>query len=344
MNRLKTVKLLVVFLVVAQCSSAQNPVAYMEKISSEFKKISKETWDYVNAVAHNKKARQIDHQRKDMINANRSALSRIKSLPPYKDDASYRDSIVKYLEMSYAILNNDFSKIVDMEEIAEQSYDYMEAYMLAQEKANEKLDVASEVANAAEKNFAAKNNITLLENTSDTEEKLENANEVFKYYKKIYLIFFKPYKQEAYMIDAQNKNDINAMKQNQESLAKLSKEALEKLKEIEPYKKRNSSVKNSCNELLEFYVMEAETKVPVLIDFYLKKEKFEKIKSTMDAKGKNASQQEIDEFNAAVKEYNKATGDYNKINQELNNKRNRLLENWNESVSKFMDRNISKKK
>lgn len=322
---------------------SQTAVQYMDKMGKEFTKISEETWDYTRAVAHGKKARQIENQRKQMLNANRSALLRIKAMAPFNGDASYRDSTVRYLEMSYAVLNNDYSKIVDMEEISEQSYDAMEAYMLAQEKANEKLDAAFAVASDAQKAFAKSNNINLIDNESKTEEKLDKAGEVFKFYNKIYLVFFKPYKQELYLIDAQGKGDINAMKQNQESLAKLSKEAKEKLKAITPYK-NNTTLKSSCEELLDFYVMEAETKVPQLVDFYLKKEKFDKLKTSMDKKGKNSTNEEITEFNNAVNDYNKAINDYNTVNAELNKKRSALLENWNNSVSKFLDKNVSKKR
>lgn len=322
---------------------AQNPVQYMDKINNEFKKISEETWDYTRAVAHSKKARQIEGQRKQMLNANRNALNRIKNMPPYNGDGAYRDSTVRYLELSYAVLNNDYSKIMDMEEIAEQSYDAMEAYMLAQQIANEKMDAAFEVAVAAHEKFAEQNNIKLINTESETAEKLEKAGEVFKFYNQIYLVFFKPYKQEVYLIDAQNKGDINAVKQNQESLSKLAKEAKEKLKGITPYK-NNTTLKSACNQVLDFYVYEADTKVPLLVDFYLKKEKFDKLKTAMDKKGKNLSQSEIDEFNAAVNEYNKASAEYNKVNAELNSKRTSALDNWNDAVQKFLHRNVSKKK
>ncbi|MGZ3921799.1 MAG: LIC11966 family surface protein [Bacteroidia bacterium] len=322
---------------------SQTAVAYMDKMGKEFNKISEETWDYTRAVAHGKKARQIENQRKQMLEANRSALTRIKNMQPYNGDASYRDSTVRYLEMSYAVLNYDYSKIVDMEEISEQSYDAMEAYMMAQQKANEKLDAAFAVASDAQKSFAKNNNITLLGNESKTEEKLDKAGEVFKFYNKIYLIFFKPYKQELYLIEAQGKGDINAMKQNQEALAKLSKEAKEKLKDIGSYN-GNTTLKSGCSDVLDFYVMEAETKVPQLVDFYLKKEKFEKLKIAMDKKGKNSSNEEINEFNTAVNDYNKSINDYNAVNNDLNKKRSEALETWNNAVSKFLDKNVSKKK
>jgi hypothetical protein len=323
--------------------NAQSPVQYMEKINVEFKKISEETWDYTRAVAHSKKARQIDGQRRQMLNANRNGLNKIKNMQPFNGDAAYRDSTVRYLELSYAVLNNDYAKIMDMEEISEQSYDAMEAYMMAQQIANDKMEAAFDIAVAANEEFAKKNNINLITAESKTAEKLEKASEVFKFYNQLYLVFYKPYKQEIYLIDAQGKGDINAMKQNQESLAKLSKDAKEKLKVIVPYR-GNTTLKSACNDVMDFYIMEAETKVPMLVDFYLQKEKFDKLKTAMDKKGKNPTEAEVNEFNAAVNAYNKSSNDYNKINTELNNKRSNALDSWNNAVSRYLDKNVSKKK
>jgi len=324
-------------------STAQTAIQYMDKITKEFNKISEETWDYTRAMAHKKQAKLIENKRKEMINANRSALNRVKNMQPFKGDPSYRDSTVRYLELSYAVLNNDYSKIVDMEEISEQSYDAMEAYMTAQEKANEKLEAAFDVAVQGQKDFAQKNNINLMDNDSKTAEKLEKASEVFKYYNKIYLAFFKPYKQEFYFMDAFAKGDVNGMKQNQESLSKLSKEAIVRIKGIQAYK-NNTTLKASVIDVLEFYIMEADKKIPLLIDFMLKKEKFDKLKTAMDKKGQSASQSEINEFNAAIKEYNNATNSFNNVNNDLNNKRNNVLDNWNNSVSRYLDKNVSNKK
>jgi hypothetical protein len=324
-------------------SASQTAVQYMDKIGKEFDKISRETWDYTRAVAHNKKARLIETKRREMISANRNAYNRIKNMPDFKGSGAYRDSTIRYLELSYIVLNNDYAKIVDMEEISEQSYDAMEAYMTAQEKANEKLEGAFDVAVNAQQDFAENNNINLVDKGNKTEEKLEKASEVFKFYNKIYLVFYKPYKQEFYLLEAQNKGDINAMKQNQEALSKLSKAAKEQLKAIKPYR-NNTTLKAACNDVLDFYIYEADKKVSSLIDFYLKKEKFDKIKNAMDKKGKNLSQSETTEYNTAINEFNKASNDFSNINNDLNNKRTSNLENWNNSVAHFLDRNVSNKK
>ena len=330
------------FLLISVKYYTQNAGQYMESMTKEFKKISEETWDYTRAVAHGKRAKAVENRRRDMLNANRGALTKIRNMKPFEGDASYRDSTVRYLEMSYQVLNNDYSKIVDMEEIAEQSYDAMEAYMMAQEKANERLEAAFDVASNAQKDFAKKHNILLKEDESKTSEKLEKASEVFKFYNKVYLIFFKPFKQEAYMIEAMNKNDINGMKQNQEALAKLAKEAKESLKTLELYQ-GNTTLKAACADLMDFYIYESEKQMPQLIDFYLKKEKFEKLKTAMEKKS-NPGKAEIDEYNQTVNDFNKAGKDFNNINNDLNNKRAGFLNTWNNSVSKYLDRNVSKKK
>ena len=47
------------------------------------------------------------------------------------------------MKMYYNVLNDDYSKIINMEEIAEQSYDAMEAYILAQEMVDKKPEEAT---------------------------------------------------------------------------------------------------------------------------------------------------------------------------------------------------------
>src|SRR6476469_4906567 len=99
-------------------------------------------------------------------------------MPAWKGDKSYRDTTVVYLKIVNSSFNEDYGKSVNMEEIAEQSYDAMEAYMLAQQKANEKLNEASARQHKMEKQFAAKYNVNLIDNESATETKMKIATQV----------------------------------------------------------------------------------------------------------------------------------------------------------------------
>ncbi len=77
-------------------------------------------------------------------------------MPSYNGNKALRDSAVSYLKILYSVFNEDYSKLVNMEEIAEQSYDAMEAYLLAQEKAGEKLDQAHNAYIVAYNGFTKK--------------------------------------------------------------------------------------------------------------------------------------------------------------------------------------------
>lgn len=316
---------------------------YMDHLGKEFANIKEDMWSYTSGVAHGKSARKIEKRRKEVVASINQGINKAKKMPGFEGDNALRDSTISYLEISKAVINNDYGKIVDMEEVAEQSYDAMEAYMLAQEKANEKLNAAVDMINAEEKKFAASHGVNLVESSDKISKKLEVANKVYKYYNPIYLIFFKSYKQEAYLMDAMNKNDVNAFEQNKNALAKTADEGLGKMKAIKPFE-GDGSVKAACEQMLNFYKDEAEKKMANTGSYFVKKDNFEKIKKEFDAKPQSSrTKQDVDKFNDAVNDFNKAGNDFNNTNANLNANRSKLLENWNKAVANFTDSHVPNK-
>lgn len=334
----------IVFITFNTFSFAQGAGNYMDKMSKEFNDISADMWDYTSAVAHGKSARKVESRRKDVLKSNKDAQVKIKNMGAFDGDMILKDSALSFLKLSYNVINFDYAKIVDMEEISEQSYDAMEAYLLAQEKANEKLNASSDMLSAQSKGFAARHNITLIDTEGKIEKNLNIAGKAFKFYNVAYLIFFKSFKQEAYMIDALNKNDVNALKQNADALAKSAVEGLQKLDTLKAFKGDNT-LKIACKDMLTFYKNEATTKIPIMVNFAVKKENFDKIKTVIDAKEpKSRTKQDIDGFNVAVNDFNKASTEYNNVNNELNTNRTKFLSKWNDSVSNFLDKQVPKNK
>ncbi len=324
--------------------NSQEALKYMESINKELNDITADMWDYTSAAAHGKSARKIENRRRDVLKSNLEAQKKIGKMPDFEGDKSYRDSVISFLKLSFNVLNNDFAKIVDMEEIAEQSYDAMEAYLLAEERANQKLNVTSQMLSAQQALFGASHGITMNDSKDKISLKLEAASEVYKYYNAVYLIFFKSFKQEAYMIEAQNKGDINAMKQDADALSKFSAEGIKQVDTLKPFK-GDGSVKTDSKDMLLFYRNEATKDAPILINFSVKKENFDKIKAAFDAKPQNSrSQADVTSMNNAVNDYNKASNEYNKVNGESNKRRSELLNKWNDTVSKFIDKQVPKYK
>ncbi|MCC6369619.1 MAG: hypothetical protein IT236_01300, partial [Bacteroidia bacterium] len=168
------------------------------------------------------------------------------------------------------------------------------------------------------------------------------AGKVYDHDNEVYLIFFKSYKQEAYVLNAMEKNDVNGIEQNKNALVKTSAEGLEKLKAVVAYQ-NDQTILKTCKQMLEFYKEEAEKKLNTVSTFYVAKDSFEKIKTGFDAKSANKrTQSDVDQFNKAVNEYNAASQEYNKVNAELNNNRKNFLDDWNKSCEKFTDKHVPK--
>ncbi len=313
-----------------------DPLQYMEDINNEYETLIKETWQYVKTIGRGRSDRRISKKRGDLLDELKRVKNTIKKMPAYEENTSLRDSIVSYLNTNYLVLKNDFDKILDMEEIAEQSYDMMEAYILARKKANEKLSYAADRAINEQKKFADEYNITLVDNDDRLSNKLKQSNKVFDYYDKVYLIFFKSYKQEFYMLEAQQNKDINALEQNRVKLKEFAEEGLEQLKEIKAYKS-DMSLNYACRDMLRFYVQESGDRMKEVASFIMKKERFEKMTKAFETKKKSElTQGNIDKYNNAVNDYNASIRTYNKTNEQLTNLRNKYLSNWNKTAEDFL--------
>jgi len=345
MKRILKINLLFLFLLfIAFRSPAQtfeHAGQYMDFISNANQALTVKYLTYMSAVSHGKSARKVEKRRNEVINAINDTKFNIMGLPPWKGDRTLKDTTVAYLKILYTVFNEDYSKIVNMEEIAEQSYDAMEAYLLAQEKAYEKLHQASERQHEMQKQFAAKNNVNLVESTSELEEKSKTANAVLSHCNEVYLVFFKPYKQEGYLVEATNLKNLVSIDQNINSLKKMTEDGMEKLKKIKGYN-NDASLIAACRNMLIFYKSEA-IKSASLSDFFLKQENFAKIKKQFESKpASKRTQQEIDQFNNAVNDINTASKNFNATNNELNKERTAALNDWNKAYSRYMDEYMPK--
>lgn len=326
---------------VAQQSKA---LQYLVNINDELEAIMTDSWDYTSEIAHGKSARKAENRRKDLVKTSKVAIDHVSKMNGFGGSTQFRDSVLSYLRINYIVLNEDYSKILDMEEISEQSYDNMEAYLLAQQLAYEKLDQAGDMLIDQQRQFAAANNINLTENKDKIAKKLEKSGEVIKYYNVVYLIFFKVNKQEAYLIEAMNKKDVSAMEQNKNSIVSMSADGLAKLKTVPAYNYDKSLI-GAARDALNFYQLESSTKMATIIDFYMQQEKFDKIKASFDAKPQaQRTKEDVNQYNAAITEYNNKLNTFNRVNTELNNSRNLVLNNWDKMAKGFMDRYIPRKK
>ena len=321
-------------------SSAQDfstPGGYLTHFNQTIETMNQTYMNYLSAVSHGKRAKKVEKLRNKTLDAILTAKGQIMGAPAFKGDKTYKEAMAEYIKTCYAVFNEDYHKIVDMEEIAEQSYDMMEAYLLAQKKAGEKLKEASDKQHVAFKEFATKHSITITDHKDELDLKLEKASKVNEYYDKIYLIFFKSYKQDMYLSDAFSKLDLNAMEQSRNALETYATDGLKELASTGSFQS-DATVLAACKDALQFYKQVATQKMEPVSNFVLASDNFNKLKITFEKMpASKRTQADIDAYNKAVNEINRGTNAFHKANNDVNKERNSMFEKWNRAVKDFFD-------
>ncbi|MDP4149704.1 MAG: hypothetical protein Q8927_07075 [Bacteroidota bacterium] len=319
---------------------AENPGDYMTAISKARGDMDVKYMQYVSAVAHGRRARKVEKLRQQVLENITQCRYNTTDLPLYKGDNTLRKGSIDYIQLCYDVFNEDYAKIVNMEELAEQSFDEMQAYILLQDKISEKLDQASANLEKVNREFAAKYNVNLITEKTPLSEKLETAGKLNTYMNKVYLIFFKCNWEDDLMVKAMNEKKVNDVEQARNALLRYAKEGLSGLDSLRNFA-GDPALANSCKEALQFYKRAAENEVPKLTDFFLKEEDFEKLKKAFNDKpASDRTKDDVNAYNKSVKDINQSVGAFNQTNQNLNSTRNQVLNNWSETQKRFADEHM----
>ncbi len=317
----------------------KNAREYYDVFRSVFAGIQEKSWDYTRAAAHGRSSTRTEEKRKEVTAAIENGIVRIFELLPYDGSTALRDSALRFLRMQYAVSNEDFSRLVNMEKIAEHSYDAMEAYMQAREMADARAKQAGDMFNIEFANFVTRYNITPTPET-EAEKKLAAASKVYEYYNSLYRVFFNCYKQESYLMEAMNKNDVSGIEQNRDALGKISSKALSDLLAM-PAFREDQELKRSLEQVLLFYKDEAENKLKDISLFFVASDNFQKVILSFNATA--AAEHSVEEsmlFNKALSEHKATTENFMKLSAQVDKDRRKVLLEWHEACETFIKKHI----
>ncbi len=329
--------LLMSFFSTSQTFAQDDPGAYMTSVSNAQQDMDAKYMAYMSAAAHGRRAKKIEKMRQQVLESVQDSKMKTADLPYYKGDKSLRQSSMDYIQLCYHVFNDDYAKIVNMEDIAEQSFDEMQAYILLQEKTEEKIKQAEDAMQAAEKSFADKYNVKLIESHTELGDKMEMAAKLNRYHNKVFLIFFKCNWEDGELTKALNAHKLNDAEQARNALVSYADEGLKGLDTLKSFDGDNS-LYTACKQTLQFYKKTGETDLPKVTDYYLKEDNFEKIKKSFEAKPQSSrTKADVDAYNKAVNEMNAAVNTYNAVNNNINTNRANVINTWNKTEVSFQD-------
>ncbi len=314
-------------------------LVYMQKITTELQHTSKASWNYVHATMQFRPEAEIDRLLNQVVLDVKAAYKNVSALGAFNGDASFRDSVLSYLNNANKLMTEEFSRLREKRSVADKSYADMVALINAEDAANTKLLKQFDFVKEEQKKFAAKNDIKLLDPKDNSSFKLLTALKVIKHYNQTYLIFFKCSKQEDAWLAALDSTSIPLLTQTSAALQKFAADGLAKLDTLTPYE-HDTTLIHGAREVLNFFYYEAKEKAPGLNELLAGKIKFEKVKANFNAIPEDKqTEQNIQAYNKAVDDYSSKVEQYNATNGELNKKRAAALGAFDKAVSLYIARN-----
>ncbi|MEM7105550.1 MAG: hypothetical protein AAF502_20600 [Bacteroidota bacterium] len=288
----------------------EHPVQYNNYIIDEQSMITNRNLDYITTSVHSNDLNAIEAKRQQVIQQIQVSLEKYRALPGFEGDSKMRDEAVAVLETYLETFNIDFSEALSLKAGSQESFEAMEKYYEAQDRAERKMAKATDRFNRAQEGFARKHEFEIVED-EHASNKIKKIADLNEYTRVIYLKFFKVSKSNSAFFDALEAEKAITMDRKRVELQEDCSEALVFLDALEGFK-GEKAYRTSAINLIEFHHNLAKDGFKTLVEVVEKKDKL--------------TQEDVDNYNRIIEEYN--------------NKSQLLINIFNEENTRLMKRHI----
>ncbi|GJM36271.1 MAG: hypothetical protein DHS20C18_52720 [Saprospiraceae bacterium] len=304
---------LLLFSIGWQTTTAQeftDPVKYFDYLNNEHAAIVSKNLEYVQYSVHSDDYAEVEGKRIDLIKQLAQAIVKVAALPSFEEDGNMRNEMSEVLKLYLESYEIEFSEINDLKRESKESFETMERYLAAQDAAEKKIADAAERFQEAQRVFAKKHHITLLEGEKNSE--IEQINQVNAYYRAIFLKYFKVSKQHSELSDAMQAKEIDRMEKARIKLIQDAQAELKILK-LMPDFNGDSGYRVGAIAILDFYKGLAEDGYKKVVEI-LRKEQL--------------TQEDVDTYNGVIEHYNESV--------------TRLINEYNQALDQLLKNNVPK--
>lgn len=215
----------------------------------------------------------------------------------------------------------------------------MEAFLGAVETANVKLQNAFEGYITAEKAFAENNTVKLITSKEESYDKIKMAGRIGMYHDKVFLVFFRCNWLDGAIFRAMKDKKSDSAEIQRQALLAMADGGWGQLKSDQLVSfEGNGALASACRNVLEFYQGLARVDIPRLIDFARRQEKVKRLKEAIEAKGDKKTNNDIDDYNSAVRDANSMLPMINALTKEVNQRRAEQMQKWEQADAAFMEK------
>ena len=290
----------------------KNPGDYNNFIMKEMIATVQKNFEYISFSVHSEEYDQLEDKRKEVVGEIVKAKTNVRQMPPLEGDIRLRNEAVAVLEEYQKAFELDFQKIIGLKRKSRDSFETMEAYFEAQDKAEEKVNNATKRLRKAQHLYAEKHDMKVVENKSDDglEVKMNKVIAVNNYWRSIFLDYFKISRQYDRMWDELPQQKANAIERERLQVIKVIDRVLPSLKSKSDFN-GDREFRDETVNIIEYYQTVATKDFRRIVEILNKK---------------FLEQKDVEEINTII---NKCNADHE-----------RLSYNWNITSQDLFRKNV----
>lgn len=304
-----------------------DPTPFNNILVEEQNQVSTKNLEYVSYSVHSDDYEAIEKKRFEVILQVAKAHKVITAIQAPKEGQQMKDEVLEILDTYKEIFTYDFAEVVELKKNRESSYEAMEEYFEAQDKAEEKLSKASGRFQKSQVKFAQKMGFEIQDSAGDDEKEafIDIVNAVYDYDRLVFLPYFKVSKADAIFMDAMSaEKSATTLESKRKKVEATAAEAIKTLRATKAFK-GDKAYRDSALDLVK-YIEE------------LAKKNYVDMVALTKLKSKNRKQL----GNEGIKKYNALIEKYKATIEEYNVKMNQLIGRFNEESDKLQQKHIPK--
>jgi hypothetical protein len=288
----------------------ESPVEYNNYIVEQQGKLMHKVVEYIVQTVHNDNFEEVENRRLQVLGQIEVAITKLESLEKFNKEDNMRDEALAVFKLYKKSYSEDFSEINLLKQDREGSFEDMERYFQAQDKAEKAIYEASDRLHEAQRAFAETHKMTIEE--AEKDETMSIIANVNKYGRDVFLEYFKVSKLNGACLDALNEQNADKLEENRLLLLKGTEEAYSNLKNIVAYK-NDEDYKNKAMAYVAYNKLFATKDLATLVTVLGNNER---------------TNEDVETYNKIIAQYNQDATD--------------LLEQFNSANMKLMRTHIPK--
>ncbi len=295
-----------------------HPIDYNNYIVEEMNMIVMKNLEYISQSVHSDNFEAIEAKRKNVIRQIKGAHKRVNAQKAYDGGEQLKIESLAVLQTYQKVFEMELSEANMLKQTSQESYEAMERYFKAQDKAERNLGLASERFQRASMRYAKKHKIDNLKAEAEkdgmVENELKRISDVNEYTRKLFLAYFKVSKQNGIFFDAVNAQNKAGLEGKRKRVAMTASSTLDKLNTMEGFR--------GDTDFLE------KTKALVLFYKNIAENGYRSIVKVVKKQQSDLTKEDVDGYNEAIEKSNIESP--------------KLLNAFNEAQKRLLQKNIPK--